>query len=227
MDLPTVLSFETGAASSSLSADDIQKAVEKTVGLIVAKLRQSHSKFEDPHFGPTAKDELATSSLYGATGVPNSVGLSKYPSPDSLRWDRPLYDDDNLVQEEDAENEDDDEFGYSAGASDKDDDGVWCKNGKLFLDGSSSGDVVQGQLGDCWFLGALAVMGSREALIKECFWKGDSFKELGLFVLRFHKNGAVKYVIIDDRLPVVAKTGRLIFASCRGTYEQHTNLNPT
>ena len=60
-------------------------------------------------------------------------------------------------------------------------------NGQLFLGGSSSGDVIQGQLGDCWFLSALAVMGSKESLLQRCFWRLDEFKEFGLFVCVFFK----------------------------------------
>ena len=65
-----------------------------------------------------------------------------------------------------------DDFGPVAQAEDE----VWCMHGKLFIDGTSSGDVIQGQLGDCWFLGALAVMGSREELLQECYWPSNKGK---------------------------------------------------
>jgi Calpain family cysteine protease len=43
---------------------------------------------------------------------------------------------------------------------------------------------LQGQLGDCWFISALAVMGTQEVLLGNCFWRLDSFKEFGIFVCR-------------------------------------------
>ena len=43
---------------------------------------------------------------------------------------------------------------------------------------------MQGQLGDCWFISALAVMGTQEVLLGSCFWRLDSFKEFGIFVCR-------------------------------------------
>lgn len=44
------------------------------------------------------------------------------------------------------------------------------------------------------------------------FWKKEEFQEFGLYVIRFFKDCNVIYVIIDDRLPVKDKDGRLIFA---------------
>eukprot|EP00600_Ochromonadales_sp_CCMP1393_P002969 CAMPEP_0174981986 /NCGR_PEP_ID=MMETSP0004_2-20121128/16212_1 /TAXON_ID=420556 /ORGANISM="Ochromonas sp., Strain CCMP1393" /LENGTH=175 /DNA_ID=CAMNT_0016233827 /DNA_START=187 /DNA_END=711 /DNA_ORIENTATION=- len=143
--------------------DKIDKIVEKKVKEIVDKLKTTHE-------------------------TPAPAG-SKYPAPDTLKWERPMYDDSKFsegggeekggdAEEEEGEGEEDeyeDEFGFGGG--DEDENDIWCKHGKLFLDGTASGDVIQGQLGDCWFLSALAVMGASEKLLEICFWKQDSFKE--------------------------------------------------
>jgi hypothetical protein len=92
-------------------------------------------------------------------------------------------------------------------------------NGQLFIDGSSSGDVVQGKLGDCWFLGALSVMGTNQALLDDCFWHKESFKEFGLFVCVFYKDCALRFVIIDDRIPVFKSSGKVVFAQCKDCNE--------
>ncbi len=89
----------------------------------------------------------------------------------------------------------------------------------MFKDGSSSGDVIQGKLGDCWFLGALAVMGSKESLLKECFWRLEQFKEYGIFVCRFFKDCQLIYVVIDDRIPVFASNGNVVFGHCKDPNE--------
>lgn len=210
--------------------------VEKKIKEYVDKLKSTHSKFEDGDFGPKEVDKLGASSLYGTT-IPAPAG-SKYPRPEDLRWDRPLYDDnyfssaaagENGGQEADADEGDgeggdefgddefgDDEFGPSI---EEDGDDIWCKHGSLFVDDTSSNDVIQGQLGDCWFLGALAVMGAHSNLLRQCFWKFDSFKNYGLFVVRFFKGCEVIFVIIDDRIPVKNRDGKVIFAMCKDPNE--------
>lgn len=219
---------------------DINKQVEAKVKVIVNELKTTHAKFVDVDFGPKEDDEFGATSLYGpANKTPEPAG-SKYPSPDTLRWDRPLYDDDNFEEDEEkkdgSDDEDqaggddvygegegnDDEFGddnFAFQGGDDDQDGPWCKHGSLFIDGASSGDVIQGTLGDCWFLGAMAVMGANESLLKDCFWNADSFKNYGLFVVRFFKDVQIIYVIIDDRIPVKIKDGRVIFGSCKDPNE--------
>ena len=211
----------------------IDKQVEARVKEIVEDLKSSHSKFEDPHFGPMEGDDLGANSLYG-TKMPAPAG-SKYPRPEDLKWDRPLYDDNHFdevaknqdeeasVDEEEVDEYGDDEFGDDEFGMSSiqlgDENDVWCKHGSLFIDGTSSGDVIQGNLGDCWFLGALAVMGANEKLLQDCFWRLDSFKNYGLFVVRFFKDCSLIYVIVDDRIPVKNKDGKIIFASCKDPNE--------
>lgn len=90
--------------------------------LIVEKLKISHEKFFDPDFGPNDSDPFGAKSLYGL--APPAPAGSKYPTPESLKWDRPMYDDSKFVHEVEVEetssdNEDDefadfDDFGPTA-----------------------------------------------------------------------------------------------------------------
>lgn len=92
-------------------------------------------------------------------------------------------------------------------------------DGELFIDGSAAGDVVQGKLGDCWFLGALSVLGTQEDLLKKCFWNLDEYKEFGLYVCVFFKDCGLRYVIIDDRIPVFSSSGKVVFGQCKDPNE--------
>eukprot|EP00753_Platysulcus_tardus_P015043 PLAT4738.1.p2 GENE.PLAT4738.1~~PLAT4738.1.p2 ORF type:complete len:574 (-),score=302.24 PLAT4738.1:105-1790(-) len=75
-----------------------------------------------------------------------------------------------------------------------------CDTPVTFADGSSAGDVIQGQLGDCWFLGALSVVAMRESLLKKVF-VSDRNRAKGIYTLKFNKDGIWRYVHIDDRIP--------------------------
>jgi hypothetical protein len=72
--------------------DVVQHQVEKKVKSILEYCKDNYVKFFDADFGPNDEDEYGAKSLYGNPPVlPGSVGGSKYPKPDSLRWDRPRY----------------------------------------------------------------------------------------------------------------------------------------
>ena len=43
------------------------------------------------------------------------------------------------------------------------------KSPQLFVDGAEAGDIVQGDLGDCWFLSALSTVASRTDLLRNLF----------------------------------------------------------
>lgn len=193
--------------------DEVEIQVEKKVREIIQKHKTNHTKFTDPDFGPTADDPLGAKSLYG-NEPPTAAGTNKYPSPEAIRWDRPQYTS-KIVADESDQEEEEDEFAES---SDKTDE-VWCMDGELFIDGSSSGDVVQGKLGDCWFLGALSVLGTQEDLLKKCFWNFDEYSELGLYVCVFYKDMGLRFVIIDDQIPVFASSGKVVFGQCKDQNE--------
>jgi hypothetical protein len=72
---------------------------------------------------------------------------------------------------------------------------------QLFKDGVEAGDVIQGQLGDCWFLGALSVVAEREKLFFNLFNTTEA-NAFGVYSCRFFHNGAWEDVIVDDHVPV-------------------------
>ena len=62
-------------------------------------------------------------------------------------------------------------------------------------------------------------MGSKESLLKDCFWRLEQFKEYGIFVCRFFKDCQLIYVVIDDRIPVFASNGNVVFGHCKDPNE--------
>ena len=86
----------------------------------------------------------------------------------------------------------------------------------LFMDpnNTSLGDIMQGLLGDCWFLSSLiTISAKRKYLIGSTETETDmmsgvyppifhSLREYGLYVMRFCVDDQWVYVIIDDRIPV-------------------------
>ena len=108
--------------------------------------------------------------------------------------------------------------------------------------------MIQGSLGDCWFIGAMSVLAIDDHNIyhpldgKLQGKNGDNlsneevhellsgvypslfhyFSKFGLYVLRFFKDYDWRYVIIDDRLPCYGEANQdpqLVFASCDDTHE--------
>lgn len=63
---------------------------------------------------------------------------------------------------------------------------------------ASSNDIMQGALGDCWFLSALATVSSMPRLIEEICVARDEL--VGVYGFVFHKDSGWVSVIIDDML---------------------------
>lgn len=166
------------------------------------ELLNGQTLFEDPDFHPTKHE----GKLLYWTGNPPTAN---HPNPKEISWLRPS------------------EF-LPANTP-----------GKFRQGGISSNDVKQGSLGDCWFIGALSVLATRDELVygsgkikdieditKETvigLSKGvyppifHVFAKKGLYVFRFFKNCAWKYVIIDNRIPMYNVPGyekNYIFGHC-------------
>ncbi|XP_026640221.1 calpain-5 [Microtus ochrogaster] len=86
-----------------------------------------------------------------------------------------------------------------------------CDDPRLFVDGISSHDLHQGQVGNCWFVAACSSLASRESLWQKVIpdWKGQEWDPekpdtyAGIFHFHFWRFGEWVDVVIDDRLPTV------------------------
>eukprot|EP00020_Sapocribrum_chincoteaguense_P008065 CAMPEP_0170756206 /NCGR_PEP_ID=MMETSP0437-20130122/13908_1 /TAXON_ID=0 /ORGANISM="Sexangularia sp." /LENGTH=864 /DNA_ID=CAMNT_0011095387 /DNA_START=69 /DNA_END=2663 /DNA_ORIENTATION=+ len=72
----------------------------------------------------------------------------------------------------------------------------------LFIDGTEPGDVQQGAIGDCYYLGAFSVIASRPDLLKPLFVDVDEAQ--GRYRMKFFKGGKWREVEVDDYVPVGA-----------------------
>lgn len=82
----------------------------------------------------------------------------------------------------------------------------------LFVDASASTDVVQGLLGDCWLLSAIAVVALRPELLKHIFaYAAVEGGRAGCLTLQLWRSGRWEKVRVDDRLPC-GSDGRLLYA---------------
>ncbi|KAE9047840.1 hypothetical protein PR002_g820 [Phytophthora rubi] len=186
--------------------------------------------FTDPTFGPSSSDPDGAAAICRAGGVISAKGGSQHQAKvlgllqrGKIRWERPIYATENEESDSSPQDEEDDDI-YSMTSTDH----VFASNATLFADGVSSGDVIQGDLGDCWFLSALSVVATRSDLLEQTFWRRDQHKAKGLFVCKFMKNFVWNYVLIDDRLPVFGftdkKAGKPYFARCRNPNELWVSL---
>jgi len=103
---------------------------------------------------------------------------------------------------------------------------------KLFVDGFSLSDIVQGNLGTCYFLSAMGCLGLREIsstphqpLLTKLFLlesPSAQYNSCGCFLVKFYRGGREVRVLIDDRLPV--HQGSFAFSHCRDPSEMWVAL---
>ncbi|KAJ3515588.1 hypothetical protein NLJ89_g1665 [Agrocybe chaxingu] len=71
-------------------------------------------------------------------------------------------------------------------------------NPQFFVDGADSSDIVQGNLGDCWFLSALSTTSTVPSLLEKCCVARD--EKVGVYGFIFFRDNRWVNVIIDDQL---------------------------
>ncbi|XP_067853259.1 calpain-5-like [Heptranchias perlo] len=86
-----------------------------------------------------------------------------------------------------------------------------CESPRLFVDGISSHDLKQGELGNCWFVAACSCLALRDGLWQKVIpdWKKQDWDSknpnnyAGIFHFRFWRFAEWIDVVIDDRLPTM------------------------
>ena len=97
-------------------------------------------------------------------------------------------------------------------------------NPVLFLNGVNPGDIQQGSLGDCWFLGSLCCIATNTHFLERLFVNTEHMLDYGFVTCQFFKNGNWQQVIIDTRLPYNSSYGSPIYGHCKDPNEMWVPL---
>ncbi len=82
----------------------------------------------------------------------------------------------------------------------------------MIKDGTSPGDVKQGNLGDCWLLGSFLILATHPDLLQNLIVHDGI--EYGFAVFQFFKNGKWQYVIVDTRIPYNQSSKTPLYGHC-------------
>jgi len=86
---------------------------------------------------------------------------------------------------------------------------------KLFSEKIEMGDVIQGKLGDCYFLSSVANLCKFPSLIVNLFKTKETNKD-GFYEIILHIDGKPQIVIVDDYIPIEKSTKKPCYAQSKG-----------
>ncbi|CAE8707369.1 unnamed protein product [Polarella glacialis] len=87
----------------------------------------------------------------------------------------------------------------------------------VFKGGVQPGDIIQGNIGTCFLLGALGALASKGAgSVEQLFIRYEV--DVGVYGVRVNINGEWSYVIVDDLMPV-DEAGQLMYGRCKDPQE--------
>lgn len=205
-------------------------------------------KFSDPDFGPIDKDPKGESAIFypsdESVELQGDASVGQYNNIaglniDMITWQRPqdFCKDPSRCKFITREDEESDEEELD---EDLEEEKVPKKSKTIKLNpdeslakvkrgGASSLDVMQGNLGDCWFISALALVASRDDLFDHMLCNGEfeEYEKMGLYVFRMFKNCKVHFIVVDDKIPCMERrNGHCFpaFARCRNPNEFWVSL---
>lgn len=84
------------------------------------------------------------------------------------------------------------------------------------FEGIGPEDILQGVLGDCYFLGALACLALHPERIRRLFVT-KAITSSGRYELQLYKGGQPIHIVVDDFFPCTGVSGGFSFARCNGS----------
>lgn len=97
-----------------------------------------------------------------------------------------------------------------------------CEQPVLFQEDLSTPQIIQGALGNKYFLNALTLLSCDLKYLKKLF-VSTKYAEKGLYTIKFYKAGKWRYVHIDDYIPC-RQSGKVHFARNRNSNETYAML---
>lgn len=102
-------------------------------------------------------------------------------------------------------------------------------------------DILQGNLGDCWFLCAVSCLAENPSLVERLFLTKE-YNEEGIYRVKLFKNGEWMEIVVDDYFPCLPNGGPIfsrghgnelwvlilekVFAKIHGSYKNITAGKP-